>query len=316
MPVEVFISYCHADERFRKELEAHLAPLTRQGHVTTWHDRDILPGDTWATRINHAINKCGVILLLVSADLVHSDYCWGVEMKRGLERHDSGDAVVVPIFIRRCDWAGAPFSHIQGLPKDAKPVDDWPKRDHAWTDVAKGIRGLVSARGGARASEPPPPPPPKAPAPPPPPPPPRSRPRAEPPPRTPGTAFDKFWDSLASEGGKQLARHGVKGLMDALASGGPTEGSASREELVAELLVCADHGRLGDLIRSNGSPVPAKKADRARVVARECAWSEGLVNEVFTAPPLRKLCESLELPTGRKGDMVHGLVEAVDGLDE
>jgi len=41
------------------------------------------------------------------------------------------------------DWREAPFSKLQALPKDAKPVDSWSKRDEGWTDVAKGIRKAI-----------------------------------------------------------------------------------------------------------------------------------------------------------------------------
>ena len=40
-----FMSYSHADEALRNELEKHLAGLFRQGVITTWHDRRIAPGE-------------------------------------------------------------------------------------------------------------------------------------------------------------------------------------------------------------------------------------------------------------------------------
>ncbi len=38
------------------------------------------------------------------------------------------------------DWKSTPFSKLQVLPKDGKPVINWDNRDDAWLDVAKGIR--------------------------------------------------------------------------------------------------------------------------------------------------------------------------------
>jgi hypothetical protein len=60
-----------------------------------------------------------------------------------MERHDAGEAVVIPIILRSCDWKGAPFGKLQGLPKDMKPVKDWPDRDQAFTNVAQGIRKVA-----------------------------------------------------------------------------------------------------------------------------------------------------------------------------
>ncbi|MCP3392344.1 hypothetical protein NLM27_26705 [Bradyrhizobium sp. CCGB12] len=34
-----------------------------------------------------------IILLLVSADFLASDYCYDIEMTRAMERHEAGDAI-------------------------------------------------------------------------------------------------------------------------------------------------------------------------------------------------------------------------------
>jgi hypothetical protein len=64
-------------------------------------------------------------------------------MKRALENHRVGEAQVILIILRPCDWDKAPFAKLQALPKDAKPVMKWSNRDEAWTDVARGIRKVV-----------------------------------------------------------------------------------------------------------------------------------------------------------------------------
>ena len=78
-------------------------------------------------------------------DFLASDYCFDVEMKRALERHDRGETRVIPVIVRACDWTSSPFARLQALPKDAKPVTSWASRDQAWADVARGIR--VAAEG-------------------------------------------------------------------------------------------------------------------------------------------------------------------------
>lgn len=142
-PARLFYSYSHKDEDLRNELEEQLALLKRQGFISGWHDRRIVPGQEWAATINENLESADVILLLVSAAFLNSDYCYDKEMKRALERHETKQASVIPILIRAVDWSGAPFSKLQILPKDAKPVTSWPNRDEAWTDVAKGIRKAI-----------------------------------------------------------------------------------------------------------------------------------------------------------------------------
>ena len=141
--VRVAFSYSHKDEELRDQLETHLKLLQRQGVISTWHDRKILGGENWAGVIDDNFKRADLILLLVSADFLASDYCYETEMKLALEREVSGEARVVPVTLRACDWKGALFGKLQGFPKDMKPVTSWPNRDEAWTDVAAGIRKVA-----------------------------------------------------------------------------------------------------------------------------------------------------------------------------
>src|SRR6202045_1561130 len=114
-PVEVFYSYAHEDEALRAELEKHLSLLRRQGVISGWHDRHIAPGADWAQAIDEHLESAVVILLLVSADFLASDYCYGIEMKRALQRHQTNEAAVIPILLRAVDWNRAPFASLQTL---------------------------------------------------------------------------------------------------------------------------------------------------------------------------------------------------------
>jgi len=141
----VFFSYAHEDEALRDELETHLKLLQRQRVIASWHDRKIRPGGEWDHEIDRQLDAARIILLLVSADFLASDYCWEKEVTRAIERHEDGEARVVPVMLRSCDWKGSPFSKLQGLPEDMKPVNTWDDRDSAWTSVAKGIRSMAEA---------------------------------------------------------------------------------------------------------------------------------------------------------------------------
>src|SRR5258706_13817605 len=101
--IEVFCSYAHTDEKWLRQLETHLNPLKRQGLISLWNDRQILPGMNWAETIDGHLETASVILLLISADFIASNYYYGVEMKRALERHEANEARVIPIVVRPCD---------------------------------------------------------------------------------------------------------------------------------------------------------------------------------------------------------------------
>lgn len=159
-PVDVFFSYSHEDEKLRDKLALHLANLKNQGLIKLWHDRKISAGTEWVKEIDDQLDSAGIILLLVSDHFLASDYCYGVEMKRSLARHDAGEAIVIPIILKPVDWSGAPFGKLQAFPKDAKPVTKWNNRDEAFLNIAQGIREaaqtLSSQLEQKRATAPPP----------------------------------------------------------------------------------------------------------------------------------------------------------------
>ncbi len=138
--IEIFVSYSHGDERLQNELMKHLSILKLQKRITSWHDRQIVPGDEWAQEINTHLNTANIILLLISPNFMASDYCYGIEVKRAMERHEAGEARVIPVLLRPVYWKGAPFGKLQALPKNAKPVISWQNREEAFFDIAEGIR--------------------------------------------------------------------------------------------------------------------------------------------------------------------------------
>jgi uncharacterized surface protein with fasciclin (FAS1) repeats len=139
-PVDVFFSYSHKDEKLRDKLAPHLAMLQRQGVIKTWHDRKITAGTEWAKAIDDNLNSAGIILLLISADFLASDYCYDIEMQRAMARHQAGEARVIPIILKPVDWFSAPFGKLQAFPTNARPVTLWANRDQAFTSIAQGIR--------------------------------------------------------------------------------------------------------------------------------------------------------------------------------
>lgn len=135
----VFFSYCHADEALRDQLERQLKILQRQGLIETWHDRRIQAGQEFAGEIDAHIESAQIILLLVSADFLNSNYCYDVEMARALERHDAGKATVIPVILRDCLWHKTPFGKLLATPTDGRPVTQWPDIDQAFRLVAEAV---------------------------------------------------------------------------------------------------------------------------------------------------------------------------------
>jgi hypothetical protein len=143
MPLEVFYSYAHEDEKLRNELDKHLRLLQRQNLIFGWHDRRIGAGTMWGDQIDEHIHSAHIILLLISPDFIASQYCYEKEMEAALARHSRREALVIPIILRPVNWKGAPFGHLQALPRDTKPVTTWANQDEAFAAIADEIREVV-----------------------------------------------------------------------------------------------------------------------------------------------------------------------------
>jgi len=141
--LNVFISYSHKDEAFKEALDTHLTMLKRSDKIATWNDRAILAGTEWDNEIKQQLANAHIIVLLVSASFLASDYIWKEELSHAMQRHNNGTARIIPVFIKACDWKDAPFGKIQGLPRDAKPIGT-ADNDEVWTAVAQGIRAVVA----------------------------------------------------------------------------------------------------------------------------------------------------------------------------
>jgi len=143
-PMKVFISYSHEDKDYFKNFVKFLSNMQRQGEVSAWSDQDITGGDGWRNKINDNLECADVIVLLISQDFVHSDYCYDVEMTRALERHAAKTAKVIPIYVRVTDVKGSVIEELQGLPEGRRPISKWDDKDEAWKNVIEGLRSSIA----------------------------------------------------------------------------------------------------------------------------------------------------------------------------
>ncbi len=142
-PKKLFFSYSKHDREYLEQLLSHLAVLRRKGKIAPWSDHLIRPGEEWDNVIREELNEADIILLLVSADFLATDYIWDVEIKTAMDRHAQKTAQVVPVVLRSCSWEDTPFGKLNGLPSKAKPVSSYADRDAAWLEVVKGIERLL-----------------------------------------------------------------------------------------------------------------------------------------------------------------------------
>ncbi|HCL91538.1 MAG TPA: toll/interleukin-1 receptor domain-containing protein [Verrucomicrobiota bacterium] len=145
MTIQAFISYSHKDAELLTQLHEHLSALQRQHLLDAWTDREIHAGGVIDEHVSERLEQARLYLLLVSSAFIQSDYCFEKEFTRACERQQAGEAIIVPIIIRECDWRIPALRRFKALPEDGKPVMSrhWHTADEAFANVAAGLRDLI-----------------------------------------------------------------------------------------------------------------------------------------------------------------------------
>jgi len=142
--VDIFLLYSHEDEEMKKEFLKHMAILRRTGRALVWHDRDIEGGEEIHKQVDAHLAAANIILMLISASFIASDYCYSEKMQDAMKRHERGTAKVVPIIIKPVDWQETPFHKPQALPRELKkPISMCANQDEAWLEVVQRIREIL-----------------------------------------------------------------------------------------------------------------------------------------------------------------------------
>jgi formylglycine-generating enzyme required for sulfatase activity len=143
-PIKVFFSYSRKDQDLRDELERYLSPLVRLKKIEIWHDRKIPGGTEWQAEIDHHIQTAEIILLLISPNFVHSQFCYEIELPIAMDRHDAKNVLVFPILLSPTPfWQELPFAKLQIYPSDSNPINKWSSEADAFQDIVKGIVNTV-----------------------------------------------------------------------------------------------------------------------------------------------------------------------------
>lgn len=138
------------------KLIVHLAVLKREGLIDAWTDKEIHAGGVIDDHVDAALEEAQLFLLLVSASFIHSEYCYAKEFARAQERHAAGEATIVPIIVRECDWKIPALRKFKALPKDGKAIAGrhWHSPDEAFADVTSGLRKLLEPKDKPSSKKP------------------------------------------------------------------------------------------------------------------------------------------------------------------
>jgi hypothetical protein len=141
---KIFISYSKHDIQHKEMLLKQLSGL--RDRIITWNDRDIQAGEEWDERIKAELHKADVVLYLVSANSMATDYIQKDELPLIENRCQKGQCVLVPIIVDFCDWQEQGFAKYNALPEKGIPVTDkkhWDNENQAWLSVITEIKRII-----------------------------------------------------------------------------------------------------------------------------------------------------------------------------
>lgn len=136
-PVKVFIWSAPEDERFCIDLEKHLRPLEKGGQIECWSARRIAPGASWQDERARRLAEADLVLLLISSDFLTEEH--EPVLEAALARHTDEKIRVVPVLLRPSMWTETALGGLMPLPRDRRPIADWPSSDAAWIHVVQEL---------------------------------------------------------------------------------------------------------------------------------------------------------------------------------
>lgn len=114
--VNIFISYSHADKKWRELLEKHLKVLKRFfGSIEYWSDTKLKGGDRWREEIEIAIKKANVAILLVSTDFLASDFIASNELPSLLRKAAEEGTRILPLIVSPCAFTYSEIREFQAI---------------------------------------------------------------------------------------------------------------------------------------------------------------------------------------------------------
>ena len=143
--VNIFLSYSSEDIELKKSLLTQLKVLTiSDKHINIWDDGLLQAGDQWNKKIKEKLHSAHIVLMLISANFLTTDYILNIEVQNTLERLKNDEVSALPIILSPCAWMQTPLSQFQALPRKGKPVTDYPDRNTAFFEIVTGIQQVIN----------------------------------------------------------------------------------------------------------------------------------------------------------------------------
>lgn len=157
----LFISYSHKDTDFKDEIRAKLKvwEVQKEISVDVWTDDEIAGGDDWAQKIDQALQKSDLGILLVTDNFLSSEFILNRELPRLEEKRKESGLKLYPIAVAPCNWQASSFLKTIQMNPSWRPGQCLPKmgsyeRMEDLTRIAGEIRKLLDDTPGEASPTP------------------------------------------------------------------------------------------------------------------------------------------------------------------
>lgn len=138
----IFVSYSHEDYKYLERLKVHLKPFEKSGLIDVWSDTKIKAGEKWKEKIEIALEKSAIAILLVSADFLASDFIVDNELPPLLKAAESEGKIILPVILKPCRFSrNKNLSKFQAINNPKMPLSkmDENTREETYVKIADFI---------------------------------------------------------------------------------------------------------------------------------------------------------------------------------
>jgi hypothetical protein len=144
IPIKVFVSYAHEDERQLKRLDSILDVLEQQHGLTSWNDKRLIAGEEWDSEIRERLEDMDIFLFIASQTSLVRPYIKDPELKRAKERKEKKEIEVVTVKLEPCACDEDPFlGKIQRLGSKHKSVAEVSPKSIVWEQIRKDLLPVI-----------------------------------------------------------------------------------------------------------------------------------------------------------------------------
>ena len=144
----VFISYSRDDEVWFERFRTHLGPYVRSGSIGLWDDTQIGPGEKWEEKINEALLRTKVALLLVTPNYLNSDFINSTELPHFVAAAERKELTILwvpvsPASVEETALDNYQSAHPRAMERPLAAIDDPAELDQAIKEICQAVKKAI-----------------------------------------------------------------------------------------------------------------------------------------------------------------------------